>query len=352
MVESNSRKAYFAAANSGKGFVSMFDEIFFGENIKRLYIIKGGPGTGKSSFIRKVGLFAERKGLSVEYYYCSSDTDSLDGAVIGGSVALFDGTAPHSYDTVAPGVRDEIVNLGQFWDGEKLRRHAEKIAALGKLKGAAYRRAYGYLSAALATVKTADDLVRDCVLTEKMKSAAARDLSKLGLTQKGSVATAQTEAMGVRGRVYLPTLAVSAKRLHIVEDCYGIASAYLGELLELARLRDFEAKVSFDTVDTSKVREILFPETGDCFTAVYEDEREDCPRVNVKRFIDTEKYAAVRQTYRSAMNCYDKLCRLAMESLVAAGKAHGEMEKYYVAAMDFTSEEKYLAQFLDKLSVL
>lgn len=351
MVENNSRKAYFAAANSGNGFVSMFDEIFFGKNIKRRYIIKGGPGTGKSSFIRKVGLSAERQGLPVEYYYCSSDTDSLDGAVIGGSVALLDGTAPHSYDTIAPGVYDEIVNLGQFWNSEKLGRHADKIAELGKLKSAAYRRAYGYLGAALATVKTAEDVVSDCVLADKMKAAAARDISKLSLSKKGSVTVAQTEAMGVHGRVYLPTLALSAGHIHAVEDCYGIASAYLGELFSLARSRGYEAKVSFDTVDTAKVREILFPETGDCFTAVYEA-TENCSRVNVKRFVDTEKYAAVRQTYRSAMNCYDRLCRLAMESLSSAGKAHGEMEKYYVAAMDFVSQEKYCARFIDKLSIL
>ena len=352
MIENNSRKAYFAAANSGKGFVSMFEQVFFGENIKRRYIIKGGPGTGKSSFMSRVGLFAEHQGIPVEYYYCSSDTSSLDGLVIGGSVAIFDGTAPHSYDTTFPGVCDEIIDLGRFWSGEKLRPHAEEIAALGRLKSAAYRRAYGYLGAALGTLRTAEDVVGDCVLKGKMRSAAARDLSKLGLTKKGKIMSAQTEAMGVRGRVYLPTLVASAKRLHAVEDCYGIASMYLSELLELTMRHGFEAKVSYDTVDPSRIREIFFPETGDCFTSAYADIEEDCLRVNMKRFIDAEKYAAIRQTYRSAMNCYDRLCRLAIESLSAAGKAHGEMEKYYVASMDFASEEKYCSDFLDKLSVL
>ena len=90
MAETNGRSAYFAAVNSGRGFVSLFEGIFFGESITRRYIIKGGPGTGKSSFMRRVGQRALGEGRGVEYYYCSSDTASLDGVVIDGSVAIFD----------------------------------------------------------------------------------------------------------------------------------------------------------------------------------------------------------------------------------------------------------------------
>ena len=45
---------FFAAANTGRGFVSYFDEIFFCDDIKQRYVIKGGPGTGKSSIMRRV----------------------------------------------------------------------------------------------------------------------------------------------------------------------------------------------------------------------------------------------------------------------------------------------------------
>ena len=45
-------KKYFASANTEKGFVSYFDEIY--GVLDRVYIIKGGPGTGKSHFIRNI----------------------------------------------------------------------------------------------------------------------------------------------------------------------------------------------------------------------------------------------------------------------------------------------------------
>ena len=58
----------FAAANSGRGFVSFYENIFNAPNIVRRYLIKGGPGTGKSSFMRRVAAFAEDNGYPVEYY--------------------------------------------------------------------------------------------------------------------------------------------------------------------------------------------------------------------------------------------------------------------------------------------
>ena len=52
---SNNEK-YFAAANSYKGFKSYFDRIFAPEQFDRIYIIKGGPGTGKSSIMKNIVL--------------------------------------------------------------------------------------------------------------------------------------------------------------------------------------------------------------------------------------------------------------------------------------------------------
>ena len=58
-------KKYFAAANTEKGFCSLFGEIFAPEELSWLYIIKGGPGTGKSTFMRGVGEAARERGFDV-----------------------------------------------------------------------------------------------------------------------------------------------------------------------------------------------------------------------------------------------------------------------------------------------
>lgn len=38
---------YFAAANSGEGFYSFFGEVFDRKQLDKIYLLRGGPGTGK-----------------------------------------------------------------------------------------------------------------------------------------------------------------------------------------------------------------------------------------------------------------------------------------------------------------
>lgn len=352
MSGTKSRRAFFAAANSGEGFVSMFEEIFFGENIKRRYIIKGGPGTGKSSFMKRIGAFAERRGADVEYYYCSSDTDSIDGLVINGEIAMLDGTSPHSYDTVAPGYVDSIIDLGRFWNEEMLVANKSELINLSERKKGAYSRGYCYLSAALKTDFAADKLIFSCVKTDKMHSAAARDIARLGLKEKGDVVTRQSTAFGRLGEVRLPTYTDSAARVHYVEDICGVSALYLGELELLARKMGYEAMVSYDTLNRGKVKEIFFSETSDCFTSIAQPTSDDSAKINTRRFLDVAAFSEVRRLYRATVQCRERLKQLAEESLAEAGRVHAEMEGYYVSAMDFSGLEKYCEEFIDKLSAL
>ena len=138
---------FFAGANSAHGFVSFYDSILGDKKIEKVYILKGGPGTGKSSFMKRTAEYAERRGMSLERYKCSSDPDSLDGVVIDGKVAILDGTSPHTVDMSFPGVRDEIINLGAFWDDNALKKRSAEIEELISKKSDGYKKAYRYLSA-------------------------------------------------------------------------------------------------------------------------------------------------------------------------------------------------------------
>ena len=90
-------KEYFAAANTAAGFISYFDRIFDPSVLDDLYIIKGGPGCGKSTFMKTLRGCAEALGADTESYLCSSDPASLDGLFIPAlGLAFVDGTAPHA----------------------------------------------------------------------------------------------------------------------------------------------------------------------------------------------------------------------------------------------------------------
>ena len=113
---------YFLGANAPAGFYSLYDQLLPPERAQAVYILKGGPGCGKSTLMRRVAGWAEEAGLETEYILCSGDPDSLDALVLPGlGAALVDGTAPHVVEPRCPGAVERYVNLGDCYDAAALR---------------------------------------------------------------------------------------------------------------------------------------------------------------------------------------------------------------------------------------
>ena len=151
-MKSDSYEAnYFMAANGYSGFRNYFEEIFNPYEYTRLYVLKGGPGTGKSSLMKKTHKALKDLGYKCESVYCSSDPNSLDGVIIekeGKKFAILDGTAPHETDAKIPGAIDELINLGVAWDDKLLSSERSRIEKTNKRKAKHYREAYEYLKLA------------------------------------------------------------------------------------------------------------------------------------------------------------------------------------------------------------
>ncbi|GAW28849.1 hypothetical protein ULO1_14190 [Carboxydocella sp. ULO1] len=85
----------FPGGNTCQGFYSLYHHMIE-PDATRIFVIKGGPGVGKSTFMRRIGEAMLEQGYEVEFHCCSSDNNSLDGVVIPAlRIALLDGTAPH-----------------------------------------------------------------------------------------------------------------------------------------------------------------------------------------------------------------------------------------------------------------
>ncbi|WP_449536677.1 PRK06851 family protein [Ferdinandcohnia sp. Marseille-Q9671] len=122
-------KNYYAGTNSSVGFYSLYHEALKG--LDTLYILKGGPGTGKSTFMRKIGLAFIDKGYDLEYLHCSSDNQSIDGIVIPEQkLGFVDGTAPHIIEPRYPGVVEKVIDLGQYRNDEYLLQYKDEIIEL------------------------------------------------------------------------------------------------------------------------------------------------------------------------------------------------------------------------------
>lgn len=84
----------FFGASTPYGSVNYIENLTKG--LEKRYFIKGRPGTGKSTFLKKLAERALAFGYDTEVYYCSFDKNSLDMVKVPGlSFAVFDSTAPH-----------------------------------------------------------------------------------------------------------------------------------------------------------------------------------------------------------------------------------------------------------------
>lgn len=342
----------FAASNSAKGFRSYYGDIFDGKRFERLYIIKGGPGTGKSSFMRSVARYAEEKGYSVERYMCSSDPESVDGAIIGGRVAMIDGTAPHTADTEVAGARDEIINLGEFWDSEALAKRYSEISELSERKRAAYEKGYKYLSACGELSRINKSLFYPYIKEEKLLSLVRRTVSSLPDDRDGRTLPALIESVGMRGRVRLDTYERSARCVYRVIDWYSTAYLFLRALIVEAQRKGIEQRVSYDPIDPEHPNGVFFVHSRIAFVAVPPTENEggDCIRVNMKRFIDRDISGDIKKEYKYNLRLYDAILGSACEAFEDAGKVHFELEKIYSECMDFAAKERFTASFCEMLS--
>lgn len=171
-------KRCFLGANTGRGFYSLYDE--FVKPGDFLWILKGGPGCGKSSFMRRIGMAAEAEGHEVEYVLCSGDPDSLDAVYITDlGVAYADGTAPHILEPRHAGADSNYVNLGAHLDQSALRAKLSELDALQRAYRAKYAEAYAALGEAKALHDKLEAVYRPHIDFAGVDALAEKHIKKL-----------------------------------------------------------------------------------------------------------------------------------------------------------------------------
>ncbi|MBE6538206.1 MAG: hypothetical protein E7671_01915 [Ruminococcaceae bacterium] len=341
---------YFAASNSGKGFVSYFGDVFNISRLEHLYIIKGGPGTGKNVFMRSIASAAEKRNMKVVYYYCSSDQNSLDGIVIDNRIAVLDGTAPHDTDASLPGAADDIVDLGVFWSIEKLSSKRECIEELGREKKKHYRRAYRFLAAYQNISEASDKLTEPIIDRKKLEKEITILLKDIKNGSAYLPHIALCDSVGMDGRIRFDSFEKRAEKIYRIADSFGTAHYFLSSVANFAMLKDLEVTLSYDPIDSDKLDAVFLEESKVIFcVGSCRDRDEKTKNIPMSRFLPREELSCVRP----ALNSGAKLCSLVMdEALLALSevkKAHFEIEKIYKDAMDFDAKEKFTAEFISKL---
>lgn len=341
---------YYAGGNTAVGFHNLYDSNLKG--LDRLFILKGGPGTGKSSLMKKIGSEWTGKGYDIELLHCSSDNNSIDGIIIPALKAgVVDGTAPHVIEPKAPGAVEEYVNLGLAWNSQQLARSRNEIVSYTARISEAFQTAYGIFAQALKIhdeweqiyIKNLDFAKADRLTAQMLKDF----LGDKTLDKKAVVKHRFFGAATPNGPVdFIQNLTEDIPKRYFLKGRPGTGkSTLLKKLAAGTEAAGYNVEVyhcGFDpnSLDMVAIREkglVVFDSTAphEYFPARENDEIIDIYNIAVTAGTD-EKYstqiADITQRYSAKM-------AEATSFLAQAKSLHDELEKYYIKAMDFAKVE-------------
>ena len=352
-MNDNNIQYSFAAANSYNGFVSYFDEIFSPHKSDRIFILKGGPGTGKSRFIKDIIEKFCDKDVYIEGILCSSDPKSFDGAIIekdGKKISIIDGTAPHATDPVYPGAVEKIINLGEFWNEILLKNNREKILELSDFKKISYKNAYEYLSVA----KRCNEIVYATMITlfkNNYRDVASSILNEIN-SGNSTVKIRLKSAFGKQGFVELPPSKRNFKKEVNVVGIYGSEYFFINELQKDAKLRSLDYTLSPSPLDPD-MNDILFFEDNDVYISTgNKNISGNATIVDTSKFIDIKKFETVRGKLESLYKEKESMLWCATDEFKKAADAHMETEKIYTASMNFKKNKKLLDKVCEEIKVI
>ena len=98
----------FLGASTYNGPLDYIENLTSG--LSKRYFLKGRPGTGKSTLLKKLVSECKERGINAEVYHCGFDVSSLDMVILPElNACIFDSTAPHLHEPSRTG--DEIIDL-------------------------------------------------------------------------------------------------------------------------------------------------------------------------------------------------------------------------------------------------
>ncbi len=330
---------FFLGANSDKGFVSYFDELQDFDDFLQLFILKGGPGSGKSSLMKKIYKHAVSLGHNVEAIPCASDPSSLDAFIdYSRGFAMADGTAPHSFDPYLPGVKEHILYTGEFWNTDALLKNKKEIQKLNEEIAACHKSATAFISAASSLTKenmcVAQKHINKKELSEFGEMLASRLAKGTSPHEKKRLLSAVT-----CGRVefFGNSLSSLADKIYVLDDMWGASSDML-----LSYLRSFALNngLKFITCPCSVIPErlehIIIPSEKIAVSVKNPFHNTQKAYAQSGGFYYSFDESALLERQRSARALIHK----ASDCVNRAKTLHDDLEKYYINAMDFSKLEE------------
>lgn len=335
---------FYLGANSPMGFYSLYDQLIDPALAEDYFLIKGGPGCGKSTLMHQVARTMEARGLDVEYIQCSGDPNSLDAIAIPAlGAALVDATAPHVMEPQYPGVVERYVNLGECYDTPALK--AIKSDIIGCMKGykSCYNRAYRCIAAAAQIREDSRTLLLTPAVEERLvkrsRGILSRECKRTG-GEPGHAKQRFLDAITCQGVVCnFETVDVLCKRVYELCDTYGLGHTLLTHLAAGAMSAGYDVILCPDPMAPERILHLLVPALSLGFvtstpTQPYPSKR-PYRRLRLDAMADQELLHRNKARLRFSRKISAALVDEAVDSMAQAKTMHDELEALYNPHVDF-----------------
>lgn len=336
---------FFLGANTPQGFVSRFDQLADPSDAWREFVIKGGPGTGKSSLMKKIAEQYAPRCKTAEIIHCSSDPSSLDGVILHGvKTSIADGTSPHVIEPKFPGAFEQIVDLSGCWDMHKLYERRQTIMELASKNSRCHDHCCRFLNAAGTLLSDTYRIALDATSVSKVAKAAGRIALK---EFKGGKDTPGKESVrfisaltNIGYHIYTDTAKTLCDRIYLVDDIYGATSRIL-----LNTLRSKALDCGYDIISCycplspfEKLEHLFIPELRIGFMTMNDQHNFEITPYKIirsRRFTDPDAIKAHRRRLSFNKKAAAQLLDQAAKLLAEAKSIHDRLEEEYIGAMDF-----------------
>jgi len=343
---------YFAGGNTARGFYSLFESNLAG--LDRIFILKGGPGIGKSTLMREIGNQWSENGYDIEYLHCSSDPDSIDGVILPQlKVGIVDGTAPHVIEPQVPGAVEEYVNLGEAWNSRALADQKNTIRELSQSISYSFKRAYDTFAEALQVHDDWEKIYIASMDFEKADELTNRLIGtfygQISLNKPAKIRHRFLGAATPKGAIdFVPNLTTDINKRYFIKGRPGSGkSTMLKKIAAAGETHGFDLEIYHCGFDPHSLDMIIIRELG---LAIFDSTapHEYFPSRDGDEIIDmygsiiaagtdelfADQIEEISSQYRAKMS-------EATTFLAKAKSLHDELEAIYIGAMDFSVVDKH-----------
>lgn len=352
--------SFYFGANNKQGYCSLFENTYNPYKEGNHLILKGGPGTGKSTIMKRIAEKMEKRGYYVERGFCSADPESLDIVLVPEiNFSIVDGTSPHTMDPTLPGVTEHIVDLSVAWDKGYLKSHLEEIGELTLANKGQHKKAADYMMLA-STIETQNVLL--CTphidrekLDRYVKRLKGRVIPqradyKPGAVYKRFLSAITPEGVDVRHE----SVVALAESIVTIEDEYAVVSPYI-----IDKIGDYAVEMGYDIFKCCcplfpqfKAEHIIIPAlktavvTENSYHYSIDDESK---HVHAQRFMNKEGLDAVKEKLQFGKKAKKELINEAVKKMSLAKDLHDRLEEYYIKATDFDTINEISEKIIAKI---